>query len=217
MSRWLELLDRIRNPEGEVRIAVVGKYVALEDAYKSLREALMHGGLAHKLRTSSSGSRRKSSTRLRPRPRDCAMPTASWFLAASENRGHSRHDLRHSVRADQPSPYLGICLGMQCATIEYARSVSRLAGADSTEFDPQTPHRVIYKLRGTARRGRNGGTMRLGAWPCKIEPDSTAFRAYGATEITERTATATNSHCEYEKRSPTPDYESPGAPPTAST
>jgi CTP synthase len=88
---------------------------------------------------------------------------------------------------------------MQCATIEYARNVSCLAGADSTEFDPQTPHRVIYKLRELLGVDEMGGTMRLGAWPCKIERDSTAFRAYGATEISERHRHRYEFNCEYEK------------------
>ena len=76
-------------------------------------------------------------------------------------------------------PFFGICLGMQCATIEYARDVAGLKQADSTEFDPQTPHRVIYKLRELLGVDEMGGTMRLGAWPCKIEPDSFAHHAYG--------------------------------------
>jgi CTP synthase len=97
-------------------------------------------------------------------------------------------------------PFFGICLGMQCATIEYARNVSGLAGADSTEFNPQTPHRVIYKLRELLGVDEMGGTMRLGAWPCKIEPDSTAFRAYGTTEISERHRHRYEFNCEYEKK-----------------
>jgi CTP synthase len=83
-------------------------------------------------------------------------------------------------------PYFGICLGMQCATIEYARDAAGLPDANSTEFDPQTPHRVIYKLRELLGVDEMGGTMRLGSWPCKIEPGSLAERAYGALEISER-------------------------------
>ncbi len=89
--------------------------------------------------------------------------------------------------------------GMQCATIEYARDVVGLAGADSTEFDPQTPHRVIYKLRELLGVDEMGGTMRLGAWPCKIEKDSTAFKAYGTTDISERHRHRYEFNCEYEK------------------
>ena len=99
----------------------------------------------------------------------------------------------------QKIPFFGICLGMQCATIEYARDVSKLAGADSTEFDPQTPHRVIYKLRELLGVDEMGGTMRLGAWPCKIEKDSTAYKAYGTTDISERHRHRYEFNCEYEK------------------
>ena len=83
-------------------------------------------------------------------------------------------------------PFFGICLGMQCATIEYARDVAKIADSNSTEFDQQTPHRVIYKLRELLGVDEMGGTMRLGAWPCKLESGSFAHKAYGKTEISER-------------------------------
>jgi CTP synthase len=88
---------------------------------------------------------------------------------------------------------------MQCATIEYARNVSRLEHADSTEFDPQTPHRVIYKLRELLGVDEMGGTMRLGAWPCRLKPDSFAHRAYGQLEISERHRHRYELNCEYEQ------------------
>ncbi len=199
LSRWLELLDRIHNPAGEVRIGVVGKYVQLEDAYKSLREALVHGGLAHRLRT-----------------------VIEWVeaeeidsVAAAERRlchvdgilvpgGFGKRGIAGMVRAiqyarDAQVPFFGICLGMQCATIEYARNVGGLPQADSTEFDPQTPHRVIYKLRELLGVDEMGGTMRLGAWPCRLEPGSTAHRAYGVLEISERHRHRYEFNCEYEK------------------
>ena len=199
MSAWLELLDRIRHPQGEVRIAVVGKYVQLEDAYKSLREALIHGGLAHKQRTviewveaEEIDSPETASARLRH---------ADGILVPG---GFGKRGIQGMVYAieyarAQKIPFFGICLGMQCATIEYARNVSGLAAADSTEFDPQTPHRVIYKLRELLGVDEMGGTMRLGAWPCKIERGSTAFRAYGSTEISERHRHRYEFNCEYEK------------------
>jgi CTP synthase len=199
LSAWFELLDRIRKPQGEVRIAVVGKYVQLEDAYKSLREALIHGGLAHKDRTiiewveaEELDSRETAARRLQH---------ADGILIPG---GFGKRGIQGMIYAIEYArthtvPFFGICLGMQCATIEYARDVSRLAGADSTEFDPQTPHRVIYKLRELLGVDEMGGTMRLGAWPCKIEKDSTAFRAYGATEISERHRHRYEFNCEYEK------------------
>jgi len=106
---------------------------------------------------------------------------------------------------------------MQCATIEYARDVSGLAGADSTEFDPQTPHRVIYKLRELLGVDEMGGTMRLGAWPCKIEKNSTAFNAYGTIEISERHRHRYEFNCEYEKTLTDADSASPGARRMANT
>jgi CTP synthase len=199
MSRWLELLDRIRNPEGEVRIAVVGKYVQLEDAYKSLREALMHGGLAHKQRTVIEWVEAEEIDS--PAAAVARLRQADGILVPG---GFGKRGIQGMVHAieyarNHKIPFFGICLGMQCATSEYARNVSRLSGADSTEFDPQTPHRVIYKLRELLGVDEMGGTMRLGAWPCKIEKDSTAFRAYGATEISERHRHRYEFNCEYEK------------------
>jgi CTP synthase len=96
-------------------------------------------------------------------------------------------------------PFFGICLGMQCATIEYARDAAGLKRADSTEFDPQTPHRVIYKLRELLGVDEMGGTMRLGAWPCKLEPGSFAAKAYGTLEISERHRHRYEFNRDYEK------------------
>jgi CTP synthase len=95
-------------------------------------------------------------------------------------------------------PFFGICLGMQCATIEYARHVAGMPDADSTEFDPKTAHRVIYKLRELLGVDEMGGTMRLGAWPCKLEPGSFAHQAYGALEISERHRHRYEFNCDYE-------------------
>jgi len=199
LRAWFELLDRIRKPQGQVRIAVVGKYVQLEDAYKSLREALIHGGLAHKDRTiiewveaEDLDSRETAAKRLQH---------ADGILIPG---GFGKRGIQGMIYAIEYArthkvPFFGICLGMQCATIEYARDVSGLAGADSTEFDPQTPHRVIYKLRELLGVDEMGGTMRLGSWPCKVEKDSTAFRAYGTTDIGERHRHRYEFNCEYEK------------------
>ena len=199
MSAWLELLERIRHPQGEVRIAVVGKYVQLEDAYKSLREALIHGGLAHKQRTVIEWVEAEEIDS--PETAAARLRHADGILIPG---GFGKRGIQGMVYAieyarTQKVPFFGICLGMQCATIEYARNVSGLAGADSTEFDPQTPHRVIYKLRELLGVDEMGGTMRLGAWPCKIDRDSTAFRAYGTTEISERHRHRYEFNCEYEK------------------
>jgi len=199
LSAWLALLDRIHNPAGEVRIGVVGKYVQLEDAYKSLREALVHGGLAHRLRTVIEWVEAEEID---------SVATAERRLRAVDGilvpGGFGKRGIQGMIHAiqyarDNQVPFFGICLGMQCATIEYARNVARLAGADSTEFDPQPAHRVIYKLRELLGVDEMGGTMRLGAWPCRLEPGSFAHRAYGALEISERHRHRYEFNCEYEK------------------
>ncbi len=186
LSRWLTLLDGIRNPAGEVRIGVVGKYVQLEDAYKSLREALVHGGLPHKLRTVIEWVEAEEIDSATTAERRLQHVDGILVPGGFGQRGIS--GMVHAIQyaRDNKVPFLGICLGMQCATIEYARNVGRLAQADSTEFNPQTPHRVIYKLRELLGVDEMGGTMRLGAWPCRLEPGSFAHRAYGQLEISER-------------------------------
>jgi CTP synthase len=186
MTRWLSLLENMHHPRGEVRIGVVGKYVALEDAYKSLREALMHGGLAHGVRTAIEWIEAEEIDSLAAAARRLAHVDGVLVPGGFGKRGiQGMIDAIQYAREDKV-PFLGICLGMQCATIEYARNVAGLAGANSTEFDQQTPHRVIYKLRELLGVDEMGGTMRLGAWPCRIEPGSFAHRAYGALEISER-------------------------------
>jgi len=177
----------------------VGKYVQLEDAYKSLREALMHGGLAHKQRTVVEWVEAEEIDS--PATAASRLGHADGILVPG---GFGKRGIQGMVHAIEYArshkiPFFGICLGMQCATIEYARNVSKLSGADSTEFDPQTPHRVIYKLRELLGVDEMGGTMRLGSWPCKIEENSTASRAYGATDISERHRHRYEFNCEYEK------------------
>ncbi|MGA2422219.1 MAG: CTP synthase, partial [Candidatus Acidiferrum sp.] len=197
---WLELVDRLHNPIGEVRIAVVGKYVQLEDAYKSLREALLHGGLAHQYKTvlewieaEEITSAEQAAERLRGY--DGILVPGGFGKRGIQGMVHTiQYAREHRV------PFFGICLGMQCATIEYARDVARLPDADSTEFDPQTPHRVIYKLRELLGVDEMGGTMRLGAWPCKLVPGSFANQAYGKTEISERHRHRYEFNREYEKQ-----------------
>jgi CTP synthase len=183
---WLGFLERIHNPEAEVRIGVVGKYVQLEDAYKSLREALVHGGVAHKVRTVLEWVEAEEIDSQAAAARRLAHVDGILVPGGFGKRGIAGMIEAIQYAREQRVPYFGICLGMQCATIEYARHVAGLAGADSTEFDPQAQHRVIFKLRDLLGVEEMGGTMRLGAWPCVLEPDSFAQRAYGATEISER-------------------------------
>ena len=198
LSKWLAMLENLEQPQGEVRIGVVGKYVQLEDAYKSLREALVHGGLPSRQRVVIEW--------IEAEDIDSAA-TAERLLRHVDGilvpGGFGKRGIQGMVHAitfarEQKVPFFGICLGMQCATIEYARQVSKLDHADSTEFDPSTPNRVIYKLRELLGKEEMGGTMRLGAWVCKLEPGSFAAKAYGTTEISERHRHRYEFNSEYE-------------------
>jgi CTP synthase len=200
MSRWLALLENMEHPRGEVRIGVVGKYVALEDAYKSLREALMHGGLPHHLRTVIEWIEAEEIDSPATAARRLADVDGVLVPGGFGKRGIQGMIYAIQHAREQKLPYFGICLGMQCATIEYARNVAGLADANSTEFDAHTPHRVIYKLRELLGVDEMGGTMRLGAWPCRLEPGSFANRAYGAVEIAERHRHRYEFNRDYEQR-----------------
>ena len=148
---------------------------------------------------SSNGSKPKTWIRRRRRRGGWRTWTASWCRADSASAASK--GMIHTIRYARESkvPFFGICLGMQCASIEYARNVAGLAGANSTEFDPQTPHRVIYKLRELLGVDEMGGTMRLGAWPCHLEPGSLAAQAYGSLEISERHRHRYEFNGEYEQ------------------
>ena len=199
MQPWMDMLQRLHHPKGEVRIAIVGKYVQLEDAYKSLREALLHGGLAHNHKTvidwiESEEIDSPAAAEKRLRGYDGILVPGGFGKRGIQGMVYTIQYAR-----EQRIPFFGICLGMQCATIEYARDAAGLKQADSTEFDPQTPHRVIYKLRELLGVEEMGGTMRLGAWPCKLEPGSFARKAYGTSEISERHRHRYEFNREYER------------------
>src|ERR1700730_11544784 len=200
MSKWLGLLENMRHPSGEVRIGVVGKYVALEDAYKSLREALVHGGLGHELRTVIEWIEAEEIDSPAAAAGRLAHVDGILIPGGFGKRGIQGMIYAIEYAREQKVPFFGICLGMQCATIEYARNVAGLAEGNSTEFDPQTPHRVIYKLRELLGVDEMGGTMRLGSWPCHIEADSFAERAYGVREVSERHRHRYEFNCDYEQQ-----------------
>ena len=199
MQPWLEMLDRLHHPHGEVRIGIVGKYVQLEDAYKSLREALLHGGLAHNHKTVIDWIESEDIDSLEAAEKRLRGYDGILVPGGFGKRGIQGMIYTIQYAREYKVPYFGICLGMQCATIEYARDMANLKQADSTEFDPQTPNRVIYKLRELLGVDEMGGTMRLGAWPCKLEPGSFAHKAYGKTEISERHRHRYEFNREYEK------------------
>jgi CTP synthase len=186
LTPWIELIDRLRNPEGEVSIAIVGKYVELQDSYKSLQEALVHGGLAHRTKVNVVWVEAEGLESDEHWPNQLRE-----FDAILVPGGFGKRGIPGMLRAIEFArtrhvPYFGICLGMQCAVIEYARNVAGLSAANSSEFDPNTPHRVIYKLRELRGIDDLGGTMRLGAWKARLQPGSFASDAYGAAEISER-------------------------------
>ena len=198
LSRWLAMLETLEHPQGEVRIGVVGKYVQIEDAYKSLREALGHGGLANRHRVVVEWIEAEEIDS--PATAERLLRHVDGILVPG---GFGKRGIAGMVHAityarEKKIPFFGICLGMQCATIEYARTVSRIEHADSTEFDPGTPNRVIYKLRELLGVDEMGGTMRLGAWKCKLQPGSFAAKAYGQLEISERHRHRYEFNCEYE-------------------
>ena len=187
LSEWRNLVATIREPSGgEASIAIVGKYVELEDSYKSLREALTHGGVANNLKVDVKWieSEELMDDDYEDRLRD--------FDAILVPGGFGKRGVAGMIRAicyarKSRTPYFGICLGMQTACIEYARNVCELKDADSTEFDLETPHPVIFKLRDLVNVEELGGTMRLGAWPCRLAPGSLVRDVYGgAEEISER-------------------------------
>ena len=190
LTRWKELVDRWSHPKDVVSIAIVGKYVEHEDSYKSLKEALTHGAIAHDLKLNVTWIEAEGLESKTPEDRSYESQLAG-FDGILVPGGFGKRGIEGMLNAiryarEKQVPYFGICLGMQTACIEYARNVCGLKDANSTEFNPSTPHRIIYKLRELLGVEEMGGTMRLGAWTCILQKDTLAARAYGITEISER-------------------------------
>src|SRR3954467_2568501 len=185
MSRWESLVARIKNPKYQVRVGIVGKYVEFPDAYKSLNEALLHGGIANDAHVElvyvdaeevESGNWPREMFEV-----DSLLVPIGCGRRGTEGKIRSiRYAREHKV------PFFGICLGMQCMTIEYARNVGGIKDATSSEFDPDTEHAIIYKLRDLLGVEELGGTMRLGAYPCRLKEGTLARKIYGVPEISER-------------------------------
>ena len=187
LKKWRELVATVKDPSaGSVKIAIVGKYVELEDSYKSLREALTHAGVANDLRDNvtwiESENLMKDNYENDLRDYDAILVPGGFG-----KRGIS--GMLRAIRYARKSgtPYFGICLGMQTACIDYARDVCGLKDADSTEFNEQTPFPIIFKLRDLVDVDELGGTMRLGAWDCKLKDGSLAREIYhGVEQMSER-------------------------------
>jgi CTP synthase len=196
LRTWENVIRKIKDPQDTVSIALVGKYVELKDSYKSLFEALMHGGIANNVKVDIQWIDAE----------DIEKSGAEKYLADVDGvlipGGFGERGIEGKIEAVTYSrkkkiPFFGICLGMQCAVIEFARDVCKMEGANSTEFDKNTPYPVIYLIeewydfrnQTIQRRDVNsdkGGTMRLGEYPCVLNDDSIACRAYEAKEIHER-------------------------------
>jgi CTP synthase len=185
LEKWEEIVQIIKNPRGTVNIAIVGKYVNLRDSYKSLNEALVHGGIANHCRVNLHFVDSEVLCR----------EGAEKFLAAVDgvlvpggfgNRGIEGKILAAQYAREMRLPYLGICLGMQLAVVEFARHVCGLEGANSSEFNAETPHPVIDLLPEQRKIVDKGGTMRLGAYPAVLQEESLALQAYEMSQVSER-------------------------------
>jgi len=186
LGHWREMVERLRHPSHEVRIAAVGKYIQHEDAYKSINESFVHAGIANDCRvrvTWIDSSQFEGSVN----PADVLKE----FDGILVGPGFGTRGIEGKIDAvrfarESKIPYFGICLGMQMAVIEFARNVAGLEGANSTEFDAQAAHPVISLL--SEQRGIQdmGGTMRLGAYRCELQPDTAARAAYGEDVVYER-------------------------------
>jgi CTP synthase len=186
MDDWIEMVRRIKKPsDGEIVVGMVGKYVTYEDSYKSLNEALVHGGIANDVRVKLHWIEADHLTR---EGVEEALAPCHGILVPGGFGMRGVPGMLEAIRHARETsiPFFGICLGLQCAVIEFARNVCGLEGADSSEFNENTPHPVIYKLRELEGVEEMGGNMRLGKWPCRIEPDTLAHQAYASVEISER-------------------------------
>jgi CTP synthase len=196
LEQWSQLLERIRNPKDEVTIAIVGKYVELKESYKSLNEALVHGGIANNVKVNLVFV---DSETISEKTCNEALANVHGVLVPGGfgSRGVSGKICSVAFARENKIPFFGICLGMQVAVIEFARHVAGIANANSTEFDENAADPVIYLMRewldsktGIVHKrdsqSDKGGTMRLGAYPCALAPDTFARNAYGTELISER-------------------------------
>jgi CTP synthase len=185
LGKWQSVVERRRNPKHTVRIGIVGKYVNLVDSYKSLNEALLHGGLANDSRVELVFI---DSEKLEDEAYGEELFQVDGILVPG---GFGKRGIEGMIRAIEFArghkiPYFGICLGLQTAVIEFARNACRLERANSSEFAADPPYKVIYKMRELVGVDTMGGTMRLGKYPCQLKPGSRAWEAYRADTVWER-------------------------------
>ena len=187
LQDWEEMVDRFQHPEREVTIALVGKYIQLHDAYLSVAEALRHGGIAHRARVRIQWVQADELTGPDV-DLNAVFAGVHGILVPGGfgNRGIEGKMVAARYAREHNIPYLGICLGMQVAVMEFARHVCGMEGASSTEFDPDTPYPVIDIMEEQKGLEQTGGTMRLGAYRCRLAPESRLRALYGADEVFER-------------------------------
>ena len=197
MQAWEDLVHRIKHPVDEVTIHVVGKYVGYEDSYKSLNEALYHGGFAHGLKVNIKWVEAEALEA--PDGRSLLEDAVGVLVPGGFGDRGTRGMLIAAQHArERRIPYFGICYGFQWAAVEFARNVAGLGDADSTECDPDASTKVIYKLRDLLGVAELGGTMRLGSYPCVLSPDSLSRKIYGTAQIEERHRHRYEFNCLYE-------------------
>jgi CTP synthase len=185
LSKWQTIVEKLRNPARAVRIGIVGKYVNLQDSYKSLNEALLHGGIANDAKVELVFI---DSEKLEEEAYVEELFQVDGILVPG---GFGKRGIEGMIKAiefarGKKIPYFGICLGLQTAVIEFARNACHLDRANSSEFVQDPPYKVIYKMRELVGVDAMGGTMRLGKYPCQLKPGSQAWRAYSADTIWER-------------------------------
>jgi len=185
MSRWEALVETIKNPKGEVVIGIIGKYVSFEDSYKSLNEALSHGGFGNGVKVVR---RWVEAEELESGDPNGKLSGVDGILVPGGfgTRGTGGMVAAAEYARQHKVPYFGICYGFQWMVTEYARNVCGLAGANSTEVEPEAEHKLIYKLQDLLGVEEMGGTMRLGSYVCHLKAGSRAAQIYGTTEIRER-------------------------------
>jgi CTP synthase len=185
LGKWAKVVQTIKHPRDQVRIAMVGKYVDLADSYKSLHEALVHGGIANECKVEVEYV---DSEKIEQEGLSTTLERADGILVPMGFGPRGTEGKIAAVRyaREEKIPFLGICFGMQMAVIEYARHVCGLEQANSTEVNGETPHPVIDLMPGQRSVTRKGGTMRLGAYDCVLRDGSLALRLYGKRKISER-------------------------------
>ena len=185
LTKWTKMLDTLKNPQKVTEIAIVGKYIGLQSAYESIYEALTHGGIGNSAEVKE---RRIESGDIEKDGAEKHLKGCKGILIPG---GFGERGVEGKIEAvryarENKIPYLGLCLGMHCATIEFARNVCNLKDANSTEFDANTPHPVICLLEEQKNIVNKGGTMRLGAQPCRLRTNTISYKCYGQELISER-------------------------------